>query len=264
MDALSPIAELPEATYALALGEPDVPVPMPGSFLERLAECDIWIGPPALPNLTVVRKIRLSHGDLGAFLGRVRGAINARRRRSARWWITPLSTPTDLVQELSSHALKSEGEPITAMVARCSSVSEGTGSIEVRRAETPDDYLACSRIGAVAFGTEPPEPEAVASVFEAENAEERVAAYMALIDGRPVATARATFSPSGVTLNGGATLPEARGRGAYRALVAARCRDAEARSIDWVVVQARPSAAPILLRLGFEPVGQIQVLLDKW
>lgn len=255
---------LPEATYAFALGEPDDPVLMPGSRLQQLDECEIWVGPPTLPNLTVVRKIRLGPGDPRALLRRVREAINAFGRSSARWWITPLSTPTNLIEDLRSHSFKSEGESITAMVTRCSSISEGPGDIEVREAETLDDYVTCGRIGAVAFGTEPPELAAVASVFEAENADERVAAYIALIDRRPVATARATFTSNGVALNGGATLPEARSRGAYRALVSARCRDAEARNIEWVVVQARPSAAPILVRLGFEPVGQIQVLLDEW
>lgn len=251
-------------SYALAVGESDDPVLMPGSSLLRLDECEIWVGPPTLPNLTVVSKVRLGPGDSGVLLRRVREAITALGGRSARWWITPLSTPPMLARALASHSLASDEEIIVAMAARCSSIANGPSEVEVRRAETLDDYILCGEIGSVAFGTEPSPRDAVAAVFEAERSEERVALYMALIDGRPVATARATFAPDGVVLNGGATLPDARGRGAYRALVSARCREAEARDIEWVVVQARPSAAPILSRVGFESVGQIQVLFDAW
>ena len=42
----------------------------------------------------------------------------------------------------------------------------------------------------------------------------------------PVAAGYASYTPLGLLLFGGATLPSARGRGAYRALVAARAREA--------------------------------------
>ena len=237
---------------------------MPGSKLIRLEGCDVWVGPPTLPGLTVVRKVRVGESEPSELLEQVRDTVTGIGRRSARWWITPLSTPSDLAQILLSHSLTVESEAIMAMLAKCNSIAEGSTDIHVRPAETLEDYIACARISAAAFGNEPPADEAFREVIEQEKADDRVAQYMAEIDGRPVASARATFSPEGVALNGGGTLPEARGQGAYRALVAARCRDAENRGIDWAVVQARPSAAPILLRLGFEEVGLIQVLFDSW
>jgi hypothetical protein len=255
---------LDSSQFALAVGEPDDAVHMPGSRLLQLEACNIWIGPPTLPNLTVVRRVRLGQGDLVALIERVREAITNLGRRSARWWITPLSTPPMLDRTLLSHSLEIEDAVILAMAARCSSLATGPSQVEVRRAETLADYITCSEISSFAFGTEPSSPEAVAEVFEADRAEARLGLYMALIDGRPVASARATFAPQGVVLNGGATLPDARGRGAYRALISARCREAVARNIEWVFVQARPSAAPILSRLGFETVGEIQVLIDSW
>ena len=53
-------------------------------------------------------------------------------------------------------------------------------------------------------------------------------------------------------------------RGAYRALVHARWRDAVAAGRPLLVTQSEPMSQPILLRLGFEVVGQIMILLDRW
>jgi ribosomal protein S18 acetylase RimI-like enzyme len=55
-------------------------------------------------------------------------------------------------------------------------------------------------------------------------------------------------------LLGGSTLPQWRGRGIYRALVAARAQRAAARSVKYLQVDASDDSAPILRRLGFRPV----------
>jgi hypothetical protein len=56
--------------------------------------------------------------------------------------------------------------------------------------------------------------------------------------------------------------PTARGRGAYRALVAARAAEAAARGAPAVVTHAGRMSLPILERLGFERVARIDRLLD--
>ena len=65
-------------------------------------------------------------------------------------------------------------------------------------------------------------------------------------------------------LFGGATLPAARGRGAYRALVAARAAEAEKRGTPTLVTHAGQMSRPILERLGFEPVARIDRLIDRF
>jgi GNAT superfamily N-acetyltransferase len=129
--------------------------------------------------------------------------------------------------------------------------------VEVRRAATPEDRLAAARIAAIAFGM--PEPVAVREETDDDNV-----VYIALIDGEPVARATASFSEHGVTLFGGATLPEARGRGAYRALVAARWDEAAQRGTPALVTQASSMSRPILGRLGFREVCEIRILLDEF
>jgi predicted acetyltransferase len=59
-------------------------------------------------------------------------------------------------------------------------------------------------------------------------------------------------------------LPEARGRGAYRALVAARWRDAVERGTPLLVTQAGRMSQPILERIGFRRVCEIRILLDDF
>ena len=88
--------------------------------------------------------------------------------------------------------------------------------------------------------------------------------YLAFADGKPVARASAAFGERGATLFGGSTLPEARGRGAYRALVAARWDDAVERGTPILVTQAGPMSRPILGRLGFREVCEIRILVDRF
>jgi GNAT superfamily N-acetyltransferase len=78
--------------------------------------------------------------------------------------------------------------------------------------------------------------------------------WLALLDGVVVAYAAAIAGPRGLLLAGGATLPEARGLGCYRALVRARWDFAVARGTPALVVHAQEMSRPILERCGFEPV----------
>jgi GNAT superfamily N-acetyltransferase len=54
---------------------------------------------------------------------------------------------------------------------------------------------------------------------------------------------------------GGATLAQWRGRGIYRALVARRAQLAAARGVRYLQVDASSDSAPILQRLGFQPLA---------
>jgi GNAT superfamily N-acetyltransferase len=90
------------------------------------------------------------------------------------------------------------------------------------------------------------------------------ATYVCSVEGKPVASATAVFADAAVLLLGGAVLPEARGRGCYRALVQARWEDAAARGTPALVVQAGEMSQPILERLGFQQVATMRVLFDRF
>jgi hypothetical protein len=88
--------------------------------------------------------------------------------------------------------------------------------------------------------------------------------YLAFVDGKPSAVGSAARTSAGVVaLTGGATLPEARGRGAYRALVRARWDDAVVAGTPVLVAQASGLSRPILERLGFRAVGPVVELIDE-
>jgi len=87
--------------------------------------------------------------------------------------------------------------------------------------------------------------------------------YLAHCDGVPVGTAGLAYRPAldAIYLTGGNVLPEYRGRGVYRALVAARVADA--RGARLAATHARvQTSAPILERLGFVTAVAYRVFLS--
>jgi GNAT superfamily N-acetyltransferase len=128
---------------------------------------------------------------------------------------------------------------------------------EIRRIESFHDYLTGLEIALSA--------EQYTEEVRAKRREEAAAhherrkngpsmEWLASIDGEPVAHARAYPGSRGLLLDGAATVPAARGRGAYRALIAARWEEAVARGTPALVVQAGAMSRPILERCGFEVV----------
>jgi GNAT superfamily N-acetyltransferase len=65
-----------------------------------------------------------------------------------------------------------------------------------------------------------------------------------------------------VLLGGGAVLPQYRGRGVYRALVASRWEAAVEMGKPALTVHAGAMSRPILERCGFEEVCRVEVLAD--
>jgi GNAT superfamily N-acetyltransferase len=133
----------------------------------------------------------------------------------------------------------------------------------VRRVETLDGYLAALELDWEVWGV--PYDERVeqrAAQRETWPLAANVGIYVACLDGAPVGFARAVFTPRAPLLLGGSVLPQARGRGAYAALVHARWREAVERGVPRMAVGAGPMSAPILERLGFEPIGRIRLLRD--
>ena len=89
----------------------------------------------------------------------------------------------------------------------------------------------------------------------------RHALFLARLDGRPAGAAATFVGPAGY-LTGAVVLESARGRGLYRALVAARVAALARAGVALAVTQARDhSSAPILDRLGFETLFRFPVAL---
>lgn len=219
----------------------------------------LWMGRGDEPSWNVAQRFRLQETDVEAVRAELHEILRRRGRTGLTWEVGTHATPADLTERMLALGLvDDEPTPLAVGMVLTSPPAVAPPDVEVRRALTPDERLASATIAAVAFGgpvpTEPPPPS-----DDADNV-----VYLALVDGRPVARASASFGKRAVSLFGGSTLPEARGRGAYRALVAARWQDAVARGTPVLVTQASPLSRPILARLGFRELCEIRILLDKF
>jgi GNAT superfamily N-acetyltransferase len=217
----------------------------------------LWLGRIDNPSFNVAQRFRLEPDGVEGARAEINEALRARGRTAGcTWEIGSSATPPDLVERLLTLGLVDFDDPFVAgMVLTEPPADEPAPEVEVRRIETADQALVAGEIAAVAFGMSTPAPAYV------DPSGVRVR-YLAYLDGEPVGQATAAFSEHGVTMHGGAVLPAARGRGAYRALVAARWEDAVARGTPVLVTQAGALSRPILARLGFREVCTIRVLLD--
>jgi len=226
----------------------------------------VWLGPSRSPWSTVVQRLRLGAG-VDAAVAEIRELLHRLDRpRRCQWEVSGSATPTDLHGRLVALGFEPDPEPEVVGMVLTDEPPPVPAGVTVRRVETLADYAASQEIARVAFGvpaeerTEMRERDAIG--FEQLVASPDAALFLAELDGAPVASARATFARAGVVLNSGATLPAARGRGAYRALVRARWEEGTSRGTPALVTQAGAQSRPILRGLGFVEVADIRVLLD--
>jgi GNAT superfamily N-acetyltransferase len=141
--------------------------------------------------------------------------------------------------------------------------TDGTvAGVEVRQVRDAATLADADVVTAEVWGTHPRPAEDTDRLLEQltgpDAAELRVVAY---VDGEPACTGGCTFAADSLggevaRLWGGATRPSLRGRGAYRASVAARLALARRRGTDLAVVRAvTTTSAPIVRRLGFTAHG---------
>ena len=130
--------------------------------------------------------------------------------------------------------------------------------VEIRRAVDEDDVARIERVAGEIFGDDPDEIEKqVAEVLQRFRVDDSFEMWVAEEDGEVVTTGR--LEPVEGTdfagIWGGATRPEHRGRGIYRALTAARARSAIAHGKRWVNSDSTEFSRPILERAGLVKVS---------
>jgi GNAT superfamily N-acetyltransferase len=140
----------------------------------------------------------------------------------------------ELRERLLAAGLEPEDEE-TVVVAEAASIPPPPADVELRLATEEFDELA-----ARVFGRRYELPD-------------KAVAVVAMADGEPVSGCRVDFEDDVefAGLFGGVTLPEYRGRGLYRAIVARRAELARERGYRWLYSDALPTSRPILERLGF-------------
>ena len=224
----------------------------------------LFFGPSA--TTTLVCRLRLDPDEVPETIHEVREQVAQHDHRQAIWRIGSSATPVDLVDRLVAHGFVPSEVPslephLTSMVL--AEEPPSVDGVEVRRVASPEELALASSISATTLGEEH-EEEDWEREFTAEQLGDRPRVYLAYIDGTAVGAARALVEDGlpAVMLISGGVLTEARGRGAYRALVRARWEDAVEAGQPALVVHAGAMSRPILERLGFHVAAEQEVLLD--
>jgi hypothetical protein len=210
-----------------------------------------------------VEGIRLRDGEAVAAADEVQAFLDETGTQIASWWLTEHTTPADAeAQLLAAGLVRLDDDYLIDRMLTTNEPPPAPADVLARAVAGVDEHIEARHVQYESFGT----PAAQRRSDEALAAEHRRTGgvlYGAWIDGRMVGAAGAAFASRGALLVGGATLPWARGRGAYRALVRARWDDAVARGTPALTVGAGPMSAPILGRLGFEKVLQFRRLESR-
>lgn len=208
-----------------------------------------------------VQRIRL--GDVGAALTTARAFMEQHGMKLGSWWLSEHSAPHDVEEQLLARGLRIvDGDYLIDGMLLVKEPPPGPADVEARAVADVHEYVASTEAQWEAFATPAGQRHDPVEEYKRERQTDVVVRYAAWLDGEIVGGARAIFTPRGVLMSGGATVPAARGRGVYRALVRARWDDAVARGTAGLAVQAGSKSAPILARLGFEQVCRFRRLQD--
>jgi GNAT superfamily N-acetyltransferase len=182
------------------------------------------------------------------------------------WNVGSSATPTGAPERLRALGLGDPEPPFEPVAAAMALEHEppAVDGVEVRRIETLEEHragvevmLASATWSDAAADSERQRAE---EVFERRQRRGGLQ-WLVYLEGKPVAFAVADRGSAGLYLGGASTLPEARGRGCYSALVRARWDEAIRLGLPGLAVQAQyGTSAPILRRLGFAEVATVYTL----
>ena len=216
---------------------------------------------------TIVERLRLAADDVESGVSDIRELMLSRGRTAAVWRVGPSATPKGLVERLLAMGMESESEEDTVILVLAEPPRATPSSFDVRLVTAFEEHLAAIEVANRGFefpaGDAADELRRAGDTFESERAGRSSARLVAFDGDRPVATGRAFFSPFGLYLVGGATLPSDRRRGAMTAIVARAWEEAARRETPALATLGGKMAAPTLQKIGFVPIGRVRHLIDR-
>jgi len=195
---------------------------------------------------------------LDEVIAEVRG--KTREGTKLRWWVNDRTQPSDTAEVLLSkgfkvfEVLEVLARPLTGDLTDELAIP---ADVTVRPALDAETIERAAAIDSEVFGWPPPSrnelDHEIAAIERGELSPRR---FVAELDGELVGSAGYTLMGDVVGLWGAGVLEKARGRGVYRALIAARCQAALADGATLALVRARTTtSAPTLRRIGFVAYG---------
>jgi len=176
------------------------------------------------------------------------------------WWVTPSSRPNDLADRLERHGMHLVDEVI-GMVAEPERLhltdTPGVSARPVR----PTDRPALLAMRMFEAGVHPDDWGAAEPGMRAWFATQRHRLhYVGFAGAQPAGHAELLLYDRCAHFGGAYVLPAFRGRGIYRALVAARLEEVRARKLPVVTNHCvATTSAPICRKLGFRDVCAMRV-----
>jgi len=223
------------------------------------------------PSQSTTSRLRATADDLDDTIAEVRRVVRGAGYTRNVWLVGPSCRPEGIGESLLERgfvpATRPPFEPASTAMALSKPpvIAAASAGIEVRLARDVDEYRRAIQIAMEAFNESPEDAagwlEAVPSLWEAHDGVNTFT-HVAFLDGRPVGFGFASAVGGGVLLGGSGVLEAARGRGVYRALVAARWEEARRLGHEGLIIHAGAMSKPILERCGFETVCRIDALED--
>ena len=248
---LREVAEYPNAFGPLAQGD------------ERIdtGRYTLCMGPGSTWN--TVQRQRFPLAEIDDVLEEVRTTLRERGRVKTQWEVGS-SAPDGLVDALLERGLVPDEDPYAVALVLTAEPPPIDRQFTARRIETLEEFEAACEVQWQAFGSTPEEIEEARALLPEQFADGTNLRHAVWLDGEIVATGTAAPTEHGLLLYGGATAERARGRGAYRALNRARWDDAVSLGTPALITQGGSMSRPILERLGFERVGELHLLVDRF
>jgi hypothetical protein len=211
-----------------------------------------------------VQRQRMGADEVDDVIEEVRALLRERGREKTQWEVGSSAQPADLVDRLLARGLIRDKEPYAVALVLTREPPPAPEGVEARRVETFEEYAAANAVQWEAFEMPEDEVAELRPKLPQMWSETVNVMHAAWIDGEIVAAGTSAPTEHGLLLYGGATLPRARGRGAYRGVLRARWQEAVANGTPALITQGGSMSRPILERLGFERVGEVHMLLDEF
>ena len=186
------------------------------------------------------------------------------------WMLDDGAQPPDLPERLARRGIAADErspETIALVLADPADLGGAPGVVFRDALSSLGLYATSHRVADLAFNGKPDpadcgDDELYRERFENARQVPGLRRLLGFFDGTPAACGSLRVKGAVAIMNGGAVVPELRGRGIYRALVAERHRLALAAGAAGVVTHAGPLSLPILRHLGFQAVGRRRYFKD--
>jgi GNAT superfamily N-acetyltransferase len=206
--------------------------------------------------LRAPRDVGVTGARLDRLIARQRDYFQA-RGEGVEWKLRAHDLPAELPERLVAAGFVAE-RPSTVLIGVAAEVAGDPvlpGGVTLRQVTSEEDLRRVGDHQALVWGIDGSwvSGDLISRVAAGPG---QITVLVAEAGERIVCTAWSLYHPGTdfVALLGGTTLPDWRRRGLYRAMLAARAREAVARGFRLLHVDASPDSAPILRRAGFHEI----------